>query len=612
MSVERQFDPKVFLSHVTTRPGVYQMRDVEGKVIYVGKAKNLKKRLSSYFRSTGLSNKTRALMAMVVDIDTTATANETEALILENNLIKQHRPKFNILLRDDKTYPFIHLSAHDYPRLSLHRGTRKNGEYFGPYPNVQAVRYSLDILQKVFRVRQCEDSYFANRSRPCLQYQIKRCYAPCVGYMDKDEYKQTVAATREFLNGRSSELLTALTDKMQQASDTQHYEQAAILRDQIIQLRKITERQHITAGEADADVLAITTDYGEACVQALFYRNGHNITSQAYYPKLPEMQPEADILAAFIGQFYHDRPPPPQLILSHSVPDADGLVAYLSNRAGRKVSLTTQPREDKRRWLEMAMENARMSLSLRLSGKLTMENRFRALAEAFQLPDIPERIECSDISHMMGEYTIASCVVFDQRGALKSDYRRYKISGITGGDDYAAMRQMLTRRFERLKKAQEEGNPDSVMPDIFFVDGGRGQLRQAIDVFETLNIQGVQLIGVAKGQGRKAGLEQFWFPNEKTARYLAPDSQAMQLIVQIRDEAHRFAIAGHRAGRDKKVKKSVLEQIAGIGAKRRQNLLKHFGGMQGIEAASIEELARVSGISATLAAEIYATLHDKG
>ncbi len=602
----RKFDAKVFLSHVTTLPGVYQMRNAEGEVVYVGKAKNLRKRLISYFRKQGLSPKTQALMAVVVDIDTTATQTETEALILESNLIKQHQPKFNILLRDDKSYPYIHLSAHPFPRLSLHRGARRQGEYFGPYPNVHAVRYSLDILQKMFRVRQCEDSYFANRSRPCLQYQINRCYAPCVGYMDEADYAQTVASTREFLNGRSDKLLEELSTKMQNASEAQAYEQAAICRDQLVQLRKVTEKQHMVAGEADVDVLAVATGYGEACVQVMFYRDGHNITSQAYFPKLPEALPEDEILQAFISQFYLRRQPPPQLLLSHALPDQQSMAEMLETRAARKVMLTTQPREVRRKWLEMARENAQMSLGMRVSGKLTMQARFVALAEAFGWDEVPQRLECADISHTQGEYTVASCVVFDPRGAVKSDYRRYKITGITPGDDYAAMRQMLKRRFERLK--QGEGQ----MPDVFFVDGGRGQLTQAMEVFDELNVQGVQLIGVAKGQGRKAGLEQFWFPGETVARFLPGDSQAMQLIVQIRDEAHRFAIAGHRAGRGKKARQSVLETIPGVGAKRRQALLRHFGGLALIEQASIEDIARAPGISATLAEEIYMTLHNKG
>ena len=605
-SNQRHFDPKTFLSHVATLPGVYQMRDGDGTVLYVGKAKNLRSRLSSYFRESGMSSKTRVLMRQVVDIDTTITHSETEALILENNLIKTHLPKYNILLRDDKSYPYIHLSAHAFPRLTLHRGARKDGEYFGPYPNVQAARYALEILAKVFRVRQCEDSYFASRSRPCLQYQIERCYAPCVDYIDRAAYAETVAHTRDFLNGKSDMLLQELTAKMEAAAENRAYEQAALLRDQLIQLRKTTEKQHMVAGEADVDVLAVATAYGEACVQVLFYRDGHNVTSQAYYPKLPEETPEADILAAFITQYYHERHAPPQLILNHELADADTIAAWLSEKNGRKTTLNSHPRDTRRKWLELAEENAKLSLGLRLTGKLTMQQRFAALAEAFAWPDIPERLECIDISHTQGEATVASCVVFDHRGALKSDYRRYNIRDVAAGDDYAAIRQTVSRRFERIRKE------DGVLPDVLFIDGGKGQLRQAVEVFNELGISGVHLVGVAKGQGRKAGLEQFWFPHEETARYLPPDSQAMQLIVQIRDEAHRFAITGHRAGRAKNSKRSVLEQIPGVGAKRRQALLKYFGGLAQIRLAGVEELARVPGVSETLAREIYATLHEQG
>ena len=553
-----------------------------------------------------MSGKTRVLMRQVVDIDTTITHSETEALILENNLIKTHLPKYNILLRDDKSYPYIHLSAHAFPRLTLHRGARKDGEYFGPYPNVQAARYALEILAKVFRVRQCEDSYFASRSRPCLQYQIERCYAPCVDYIDRAAYAETVAHTRDFLNGKSDMLLQELTAKMEAAAENRAYEQAALLRDQLIQLRKTTEKQHMVAGEADVDVLAVATAYGEACVQVLFYRDGHNVTSQAYYPKLPEETPEADILAAFITQYYHERHAPPQLILNHELADANTIAAWLSEKNGRKTTLNSHPRDTRRKWLELAEENAKLSLGLRLTGKLTMQQRFSALAEAFAWPDIPERLECIDISHTQGEATVASCVVFDHRGALKSDYRRYNIRDVAAGDDYAAIRQTVSRRFERIRKE------DGVLPDVLFIDGGKGQLRQAVEVFNELGISGVHLVGVAKGQGRKAGLEQFWFPHEETARYLPPDSQAMQLIVQIRDEAHRFAITGHRAGRAKNSKRSVLEQIPGVGAKRRQALLKYFGGLAQIRLAGVEELARVPGVSETLAKEIYATLHEQG
>lgn len=606
MTDKRRFDASVFLSHVTTLPGVYQMRDAQGVVLYVGKAKNLRKRLASYFRKSGLGAKTAALMAQVVDIDTTATNSEAEALILENNLIKTHRPKFNILLRDDKSFPYIHLSAHDFPRLSFHRGSRKGGEYFGPYPNVQAVRYAMDSLQKVFRVRQCEDSFFANRSRPCLQYQIERCYAPCMGFIDAQDYAQTVQYTRDFLNGDSDKLLDKLSDKMMLASDKQDYEQAAMLRDQLGQLRKLTQKQHMIVGEADVDVLALASAYGETCVQVLFYRDGHNVTSQAYFPKVPADTEPAEILSAFISQFYFERKAPPQLLVSEALGDMEMMIDYLSERSGRQIVITHNPREQRRKWLELAKENASLSLSMRLSGKLTMEKRFAQLAQAFAWETIPQRLECVDISHTQGDNTVASCVVFDRRGALKSDYRRYNIKGITPGDDYAAMRQVMMRRFAKIQ--QGEG----VRPDVVFIDGGKGQLKQGVEVFKELAIDDIMLVAVAKGQGRKAGLEQFWLPNVPQAKILPSDSQAMQLIVQIRDEAHRFAIAGHRAGRAKKSKGSVLEQIAGVGAKRRQALLKYFGGLAMIEQASEEEIARVPGISVTLAKEIYATFHEKG
>lgn len=601
---ERAFDAKVFLSHVATLPGVYQMRGADGVVLYVGKAKNLRKRLASYFRSNGLSVKTRALMEKVVDIETTITHSETEALILENNLIKTHRPKFNILLRDDKSFPFIYLSAHAFPRLGFARGRRLKGEYFGPFPNVQAVRYSLDLLQKVFRVRQCEDSFFANRSRPCLQYQIERCYAPCVGYINEKEYAQTVNNTRDFLNGRSEALLGQLSEQMMQAAQQRAYEQAAMLRDQLAQLRKVTEKQHIIAGEANVDVLAVALAYGQACVQVLFYRDGHNITSQAYFPKLPDEVSEAEVLSAFIAQFYYERQPAPQLVVNQTLDDSESLAAYLSERFERKITIQSSPREERRKWLLMAEKNAQSSLNLRLSAKLAMQKRFEALAQAFGWQKVPARIECVDISHTQGESTVASCVVFDHRGAVKSDYRRYNIKGITAGDDYAAIAQVIERRFSKLD--QFEG----VRPDLVLIDGGKGQLKQAMAVFERLGIEDIALMGVAKGQNRTAGLEQFWLPNAQQPFFLPSDSQAMQLIVQIRDEAHRFAITGHRARRAKKAKGSVLEQIPNVGAKRRQALLKHFGGLAMIEQASVEEIARVSGISDTLAADIYATFHQ--
>lgn len=598
------FDPDVFLSHVSTLSGVYQMRDQNGTVLYVGKAKNLRQRLSHYFQKTGLSVKTRALMRAVYDIQTTSMPTEAEALLLENNLIKQYQPKFNILLRDDKSYPYICLSQHDFPRLLLYRGARKNGDFFGPYPNVQSAHHALAILQKVFRLRPCLDSFFKNRSRPCLQYQIKRCYAPCVGKISAEMYAQTVQHARDFLTGNSEHLLQTLTEHMLQASAAQQYERAAIVRDQISELRTIQQKQSMVVDAANVDVLAVATAYGKACVQVLFFRDGHSVTSQAFFPKLPELLPAGAILQAFIGQFYHQRPVPSQIVLSEALPDMDAVSEFLSQMSAHTVTLTTQPRAIRKKWLRMTQENARLNLRLHLAQKLSMHERFKALAQAFDWQKMPQRLECVDISHMQGEYTVASCVVFDRRGAVKSDYRRYKINGITGGDDYAAMKQVIKRRFARLKKGE------GVMPDVFFVDGGRGQLQQAIAVFEEMQIEGVQLIGVAKGEGRKAGLEQFWFPHENHPRTLPADSQAMQLIIHIRDEAHRFAISAHRRGRDKKVRVSLLEEIPNIGRKRRQALLQHFGNLSGLMQASPEDITRVPGISVKLAAQIYAALHQ--
>ena len=605
-SESRAFDAKVFLSHVTTLPGVYQMRDKNGTVLYVGKAKNLKKRLSSYFRESGLSAKNRALMALVVDIETTTTANEAEALILENSLIKAHRPRFNILMRDDKSYPYIQISDHAFPRLAFHRGARRKGEFFGPYPNSGAVRQALDVLQKVFRVRQCEDSFFANRSRPCLQYQIERCYAPCVGFISAEDYAQTVAHSRAFLSGRGEALFAQMSDEMNAAAERLDFERAAVLRDQIALLRKVGGAQHRQGGQ-DCDVLAVATGYGEACVQVMFYRAGEQVASQPYFPRVPEECTHEEIMSAFVAQFYAEREPPAQLLVSCMPEDAEMLGAYLAERAGRKVGIQAHPRELRRKWLDAAAENAALNLNMKLSAKLSMQTRFAALAEAFAWEDVPERIECVDISHTQGDSTVASCVVFDTRGALKSDYRRFNIQGVAAGDDYAAIRQVVTRRFARV-----QDTPDMRLPDVMFIDGGKGQLRQAVEAAQALGVTGVKLIGVSKGQGRKAGLEQFWLPGQSTPFFLPADSQAMQLVVQIRDEAHRFAIHAHRKSRAKKSQGSLLEQIPGVGAKRRQALLKYFGGLGMVEQASLEELCRVPGISRQLAEDIYAHFHERG
>lgn len=602
--IERAFDPHTFLSHVSTLPGVYQMRDQQGKMLYVGKARDLRKRLSSYFRPP-LAPKTALLMEQVFDIQTTITQSETEALILESNLIKSHRPKYNILLRDDKSYPYIHLSAHEFPRLALHRGARAGGEYFGPFPSSESVRETLNILQKIFRVRQCSDTFFRSRSRPCLQYQIERCYAPCVALISAQDYAQSVAHTRDFLSGRSQALTELLSKEMEAAAAALQYERAAVLRDQLVQLRKVTETQHISVGSGDCDVLATVCRYGQACVQLMFVRDGRNIGSRAYHPRLPEELPESDVLQAFMAQFYMQHTPPAELLLSHQPSEAALLEDFLSQRAGHAVKWICAPRGERAKWLQMAERNAAENLSIRLAGQMAMQQRFAEFAQAFDI-DVPQRIECIDISHTQGTNPVGSCVVFDQHGAQRQAYRHYNIRGVQAGDDYAAIAQVIERRFARLI------DEEAVLPDVMLVDGGKGQLKRALTVLEELGVSGVLLIGVSKGMGRKAGLEQFWLPEEHVPRHLPADSQAMQLIVQLRDEAHRFAITGHRARRAKAAKHSVLEGIPQVGPKRRRALLKYFGGLHLLREASTEDIARVPGISHALALQIYTTLHEKG
>ncbi|MDO4434904.1 MAG: excinuclease ABC subunit UvrC [Cardiobacteriaceae bacterium] len=623
METRRHFDPRIFLTHVSQQAGVYQMRNREGKVLYVGKAKNLKKRLASYFRED-LSPKTRALMSQVVDISTTITSNELEALILESNLIKAHQPKYNILLKDDKSYPYIALSAHAFPRLMLARigmNHRQTGEYFGPYPNVQAARSALEMLQKLFRIRPCEDSVFNSRTRPCLQYQIARCTAPCVGYIETSDYRDSLQDMRAFLQGKNDELIRHLTEKMMRHSEAERYEQAAICRDQIQLLRQLTQHQFAIAGHADVDVLAVAIDYGEACVYAQFYRNGHNVGRESYFPHLPEEASEEQVLSAFIAQFYDRRPAPPLLLLSQPLPqDAQSaLEQLLTQRVKDKgleysVVIHHQARAEKRQFLESTLNNAKHSLALRLSNQLSMQKRFVALAEAFGLARVPKRLECIDISHTQGSDTMASCVVFDERGAVKSDYRLFKLKDIASGDDYAAMAQVVERRLLRLEREASE-KEQSALPDILFIDGGRGQVNAALAVVEKLALsKSIQIIGVSKGLGRKAGLEQFWLPEMKQTKtwqpmHLPSNSLAMHLILHIRDEAHRFAIGAHRQARTKTSHQSRLSQIKGVGAKRRQALLKHFGGLEGVMKASAKDLAMVEGISLTLAENIFEALH---
>ncbi|PCJ87378.1 MAG: excinuclease ABC subunit C [Thiotrichaceae bacterium] len=601
---KHDFDSRSFLKNVTSKPGVYRMLDSKEQVIYVGKAKNLKNRLNSYFRQTGLSPKTQVMVSKIVDIDVTITHTEGEALLLESNLIKELRPRYNVLMRDDKSYPYIFVSDKAaYPRIALHRGARKKkGLYLGPYPNAHAVRESINLLQKMFLIRQCEDTTFANRSRPCLQYQIKRCTAPCVTYITEKAYAKDINHAVLFLQGKSDQVVTELVGDMEKAAEKQNFEKAALYRDQISHLRKITEKQHISADKGDIDIIACSTEAGQACVQVFYIRNGLNLGNRGFFPSLPEELSVEQVLTAFIPQFYLKRDVPGEIIISSALKDSQLIEEVLSEQAKHKVKLTDKVRGERAKSLEMALNNANNSLKTRLISRSGLLKRFEALQEVLQLDEIPLRLECFDISHTMGEATVASCVVFTPEGAFKTDYRRYNITGITGGDDYAAMKQALERRYRPSKSDQK-------LPDILFIDGGKGQLRQAIEVFEVLDITTVLLIGVAKGEGRKAGLEKLVFSDGRPDLYLTIESAALNLVLQVRDEAHRFAISGHRAQRAKKRRTSPLEGIAGLGPKRRQTLLKHFGGIQALTQAGVEDIARISGISKKLAQEIYDQFH---
>lgn len=605
---QRSFDHKPFLKQLTERPGVYQMLDEQGNVLYVGKAKNLKKRVSSYFRARGLNTKTVVLVSKIHSIQVTVTNSETEALLLEQNLIKQHRPTYNILLLDDKSYPYIFLSDKaEHPRLVLHRGAkREKGAYFGPYPSASAARDSLQFLQKVFRVRQCEDSVFNNRSRPCLQYQIKRCSGPCVDMVSKADYQEAVRHTAMFLAGKSQSLMQELADDMEAAAAALDFEKAAELRDQIVFLQQVREKQYIEGVNGDLDVIAADFQSGSSCVHVLFVRGGRILGSRSYFPRTRLQENAAQVLEDFVGQYYLgnvQRETPAEIVVSEGLAEAELLGNALSEHAGRRVVLTHRVRANKLQWLQLARATAEQNLKAHLGSRQTMQRRFELLQQSLDLDALPERLECFDISHSGGELTVASCVVFDREGPRKSDYRRFNIDGITPGDDYAAMGQALTRRYRRLQ--ENEG----LLPDILFIDGGVGQLNRAQAVLDELGIQGLLLIGVTKGEGRKAAFDSLRIAGRKVV--LPADSGALHLVQQIRDEAHRFAIGGHKQRRDKKRQTSSLEGIPGVGAARRRELLRHFGGIQGIARASVQELASVPKISKKVAEDIYAVLHNE-
>jgi len=604
------FASKSFIDSLTQRSGTYQMMDSDGAVLYVGKAKNLKKRVSSYFRKSGISAKTSALVKRISDIDITVTETETEALILEQNLIKKHRPVFNILMRDDKSYPYILLTDKDqWPRLSFHRGPKKQqGTYFGPYPSVNSVRESMSLLQRVFKVRQCEDSFFKNRSRPCLQYQINRCSGPCVDLATEEDYQTSVELTRKYLEGKSDEITKQLEQQMDRASDKMQYERAAEMRDQIKALRQVQAQQVIEKGRGIIDVIAASLERGQACIHILYIRQGRILGSRSFYPKIQLSETVEDLLSEFLPQIYlngHGRSDiPKEIITSNSFEGADALTKALEHLINRSVKIKHSVRGARAKWMELAARTANLNLQARLLSTQTVNQRFESLRDTLGFESTPERIECFDVSHSSGESTVASCVVFDSNGPVKNDYRKFNIKGVKANDDYAAMKQALERRYKRLV------NGEGQMPDILLIDGGKGQLSVAKTALAELGVVGVTIIGVAKGATRKAGFETLIFA-ETNHVITNPAQAALHLIQQIRDEAHRFAITGHKQQRDKKRRISALEGIPGVGPKRRRDLLKHFGGIVEVKKASVADLMKVSNINKQVAESIYAELCEE-
>jgi len=617
------FDAQSFLKGLTQRPGIYQMLGENGTILYIGKAKNLRKRVASYFSKTGLSIKTQALVNRIITIDVTVTQTEIEALLLEQNLIKQNLPPYNILLRDDKSYPYIFLSDQDkYPQLAFHRGSKRRlGSYFGPFPSVQAVRESMSFLQKTFKVRQCEDSFFKNRTRPCLQYQIKRCTAPCVDLVTPESYHQDVDYTKMFLEGKSDNLIKKFEVEMDWSSKNLNFEHAAILRDQITALRKIQAEQVVESGNKNIDIVAASQDGSQGCIHILYIRQGRILGSRTFYPRVPLATSPGEILEHFIPQYYlRDGGKgdfPKEIVVNAKLDDSELFASAVSSVAGYKIEFKCRSRAIRKKWIELAEQTANQNLKSLIISKQNLLQKFEALQKLLNLQELPGRLECFDISHSSGEATVASCVVFDTNGPLKSDYRRFNIKDITAGDDYAAMEQALTRRYKRLQKGEEK------LPDILLIDGGLGQLKKAANVLEELGVIGVEIVGVGKGRTRKSGFETLLLApslgsegiidakNDYTELVLESDSAALLLIQQIRDEAHRFAITGHRQRRDKKRKTSSLEEIEGVGPKRRRELLRFFGDINEVKRASVAELMRVPSISKKVAESIYSILHNE-
>ncbi len=602
------FDSAAFLKNLTSQPGVYRMYNSQEEVIYVGKAKNLKKRVSSYFRSNLDNVKTRSLVSQIANMDVTVVNSETEAFLLENNFIKKYKPRYNVVMRDDKSYPFIFLSDHEHPRLSFHRGPqKKKGEYFGPYPSAWSVRESLRSMQRIFPVRQCEDSYYRARSRPCLQYQMQRCSAPCVeGYVSDEEYKEQVNFARLFLKGKNQQVIGGLVEKMEAASEALNFEAAARYRDQINALRKVQERQWVAGTQDEMDVFGFAFKGNMACIQVMFIREGQLLGSKAYFPKVPNTADEQEVFESFFLQFYlaGNKVIPKQIVLGNTLTDEDAIADVLASEAGHKVQFFKGAREEKRKYLQLAQSNAQTALDAQYSQQKSVFARYLDLEAALEVDTPIQRMECFDISHTSGQQTVASCVVFKREGPHKSDYRRYNIEGITPGDDYAAMAQALKRRYKSVKEVQK-------IPDLLLIDGGKGQLAQAEAFFEDWpHDKKPMLLGVAKGTTRKPGLETLILAGSHQVLPMDSHSPGLHLIQHIRDESHRFAITGHRNRRQKVKTTSSLESIPGIGAKRRQTLLKFMGGLQGLKKASKDEISNVPGISPELAETIYDHLHQ--
>jgi len=606
-TTDHPFDSAAFLKNLTTRPGIYMMLNAQGEIIYIGKAKNLKNRVSSYFRKQSVSSKQQVMMTKVAAIEVTVTHTEGEALMLECQQIKRHKPRYNICLRDDRSFPYVFISSgQDFPQITLHRGAKnKKGRYFGPYPSTGAVKESLKLLQRLFPIRQCDDVFYSNRTRPCLQYQIKRCTAPCVGLIDKDSYAQDVASTVMFLEGQGGVLIDQLIIKMEQAAVKLDFEQAAGYRDQIARLRSVLEKHFVSGEKGDVDIIACAAKANVACVQVFFIRNGQHLGNKAFFPKMTDAHDPAAIIQAFIPQYYLDKPVPYELIVSHEPEESALLTEVLAAQAKHAVTISANVRGERSKWLQMACTNAENSLLSKLADKQGIYARFLSLQEELACKDLPKRLECFDISHTQGEQTVASCVVFDREGPVKSAYRRFNITGITGGDDYAAIHQAVYRRFKRLKQGEHEA------PDILFIDGGKGQVSEAQKALAELDINNVMIVGVSKGPDRKSGMEKLILVDQEQPVDITPGAGGLLLIQHIRDEAHRFAITGHRQRRGKAAKESVLETIPGLGAKRRQILLKQFGGLQGVSCAGVDALCSVDGISRQLAQRIYELFHHQ-